>query len=141
MENPKTAQDVVQIIRQFYLDHSDDEFDRAENVTESRKLWSMLTALRGPDNGHDDLKEATTIPFRTAFFKEAAKSAGMQTGALVKSHSLNRERAKNFRLNLYTKASGIKDNKEIHFINHARLAFNAIGLKWEDINEEDYVKR
>ena len=59
VEKGATALDVLDVI---------DRFLASDGVAtdEKRALWDVLTALRGPDNGSDDMKNAATIPIRRA---------------------------------------------------------------------------
>lgn len=40
----------------------------------ARELWNILTALRGPDNGNDAIKDETTCVIRTKAFPQLANS-------------------------------------------------------------------
>jgi len=39
----------------------------------SKRLWNILSALRGPDNENEDLKSSTTAVLRSAAFQNTAK--------------------------------------------------------------------
>lgn len=43
-----------------------------EDHAAARKLWSILTALRGPDDGNDELKTRTTAIIRAKAFPKFA---------------------------------------------------------------------
>lgn len=53
--------------------------EEADNLHEARRLWRILTALRGPDNGSDDLKMVTTALIRGAVVPDFAKAGGALT--------------------------------------------------------------
>lgn len=93
-------------------------------VEEARSLWDVLTALRGPDNGNDAVKDETTLPIRrTAFPKMAAMSreAGdaNRTGAIFFPY--------------YSSPTGFSDvvrtsRPDGHFFYHTVQAARALGL-------------
>lgn len=43
---------------------------------ESKALWDIVTAMRGPDNGNDDLKDVTTTRLRRVIGLKAALADG-----------------------------------------------------------------
>ena len=113
---PKTAMEVVEVIRQFFAGQKDGRV----SYEEAGKLWNMLTALRGPDDESHDLKNAATIPFREAFLgEEAAYMVQQRQGALTKEYKGKKEHLK------------IRETmNEGHFRLHLVNAFKAIGLEW-----------
>lgn len=66
----KTAREMLDLIDDFFTDMS-------IPVDESRKLWDVLSALRGPDEIHrvdstPNQKATATIPIRRAAFPKVA---------------------------------------------------------------------
>jgi hypothetical protein len=96
-----------------------------------RDLWHILTALRGPDNGREDVKSATTGIIRAAVF-------GLDAGRMLQEFAVVEffDRLAGLRVNehalCYRAANQHEDNW--HFINHAQKAFRALGLTWETNN-------
>lgn len=90
------------------------------NDTEGGKLWSILTALRGPDDGDGSLKKATTAVIRHHIGVHAANLGGAVANPDSETLALFR---RNFAFGSYN-----------HFIFHAKLAFIALGLKWGAVN-------
>jgi hypothetical protein len=67
---PTTALEVLDIIDTLL----------AQRNRESRYLWGVLTALRGPDSADESLKVATTAGIRTAAFPLTAVVASPSPG-------------------------------------------------------------
>lgn len=55
-----TMKEVLDVIDEFLVQHGRDN--------EGAMLWDVLTALRGPDSGDDEVKQATTVHIRAAAF-------------------------------------------------------------------------
>jgi len=97
-------------------------------TTEGQKLWAVLSALRGPDISHlgdkvdVSIKEATTSVIRWKIGVNK-NNAG---GAIVKPDS---EWALGIRQWLE------KEYSHHHFVIHAKWAFSALGLKWDELNQ------
>lgn len=88
---------------------------------ESYCLWHVLSALRGPDDGDDYIKRATTAVIRQAI--------GMKNDtvpALVREDSSTSK----------TKRVEMDDGSYNHFKCHAISAFRALGLDWDRVNPE-----
>lgn len=114
---PKTAMEVVEIIRQFFAGQE----NGGVSYKEAEKLWDMLTALRGPDDENFRLKDAVTVPFREAFLgEEAAIMVQQHQGAFTREHRSNKKEHLKIR---ETMSDG-------HFRGHLKKAFKAIGLDW-----------
>lgn len=86
----------------------------------SRALWDILTALRGPDDGDEQVKDAATIPIRRAAFPKLAElMIGLNpTGALF--HRWNSGGAHT----PYVEPT----DAATHFRVHATQAARALGL-------------
>lgn len=113
-KRPRTAEEVMQIMRQFFLD-----MDKKGTGEESKKLWDIMTGLRGPDSDRDIEKDAITIHIRQAMLGEAASVVGYAAGVFVKPKENDPEKIRR-----------IRDNSSGHFRYHAVDAFIALGLKW-----------
>jgi hypothetical protein len=49
-----------------------DAFFTTEDLKDTKPLWDILSALRGPDNSDEEVKDSTTIPIRCAAFPKLA---------------------------------------------------------------------
>lgn len=121
----KDAKEVIHMLREAYA-----EMDFEEQC----KLWDILTALRGPDNGRDDVKNATTAIIRAAVF---GAEAGTQLAerAFVKFQ----DETEYVEMRTHLTDSLEKDklvDTQYHFYDHAIQAFRALGLSWLQSNEE-----
>ena len=85
----------------------------------SKNLWNVLSALRGPDNmyGVSAGKSCTTGVIRWA--------AGITPGPTWMVAVPDAQRYANARKTL----------EDSHFVIHARRAFIALGLKWDEVNK------
>lgn len=99
-------------------------------------LWSVLTALRGPDNDDMVLKERTTAPIRTLAFPNLAPShsygrnvgygsgpAGTSVAMVVKGGDATVRLTAAEDSERLTAAGDSAD----HFINHVEAAAKALG--------------
>lgn len=108
---PRTLRQALDFIQEMLSDRS-----------YSLELWNVLTALRGPDSRNRKIKYATTALIRSAAFPkrpcEDLSVFGVDSPALAERrreiHDLN------------------------HFQEHAKDAFDALGLKWGEANGEDH---
>ena len=82
---------------------------------EGHKLWCVLTALRGPDDGKG--KNATTAVIRHAIGIKYSIFATVLP---------DDEIAATFRK---------QTNLDFHFACHAKDAFSVLGLNWESVNK------
>jgi hypothetical protein len=84
------------------------------------ELWSILTALRGPDNQSEMAKDATTAIIR--------HTLGLKNGniGLFISHKDNEYYAK--------LRTSVREYSGHHFHYHAKKAFKALNLKWDEVN-------
>lgn len=107
--NQSTATDALKVIRKVMQTYY---------TGEARKLWDILTALRGPDNQDIELKLATTAVIRHAVYGYVNHG-----GTAAPDNSIRcAYRAK------LDEAGYTKDTD--HFINHAKDAFKHLNLKW-----------
>lgn len=125
MADPRTKEEALDVLRGFFLDESIEEFEK-------RKLWNILTALRGPDNSNDfSTKEATTAVVRAHFFwkdghipRDFIDRGRDLFGSIIREdstrHALKRVR---------------DDDGGVHFRSHVLKAFDAFGLKWDESNQ------
>lgn len=90
--------------------------------SEGFKLWSVLTALRGPDNDDEVVKKATTAVIRWKVGIPKDNSGG----AVVNADS---SEYKNIRVGLTSEFCSP------HFLVHVQNAFTALGLEWSGVNE------
>lgn len=91
---------------------------------ESTKLWSVLTALRGPDNYELEAKEVT-IKIRRAAFPEIAARVGTQPNSSTGWDIANNPMFVSD--NPTRQASRIAGDQ--HFSIHAEWALKALGLE------------
>lgn len=100
-----------------------------------REFWDIVSAMRGPDgpvSGISDVvaKQATTAVIRWWVFRlsgltdeqiwDLGLSADRNADELGYVETRNRLQA--------------TDNDGSHFLYHARAAFKALGLKWDELN-------
>lgn len=97
--------------------------ERADSWRDGKRLWDVMAALRGPDEKENYTKAATTTVIRYAAFGYAPRNYGADVYADQPSFAEER------------KAKwGDPDDATSHFIRHAASAFNALGLKWGELN-------
>lgn len=84
-------------------------------------LWNILTALRGPDNGDNLLKEATTAVLRHKLWLDEW-SIGLFASNPDEQALLE-----------IRKQIDVGENS--HFTRHIMAAFKSIGLNWNGVNE------
>jgi hypothetical protein len=100
---------------------------------QSRKLWAVLTALRGPDSDDSYEKYATTSVIRHAI--GLRKSVA---GAIVNADSAENAA---IRMNIFplelSHFGGLRLRKWTHFSHHVKLAFEALGLVWDKDNSKE----
>lgn len=79
------------------------------------QIWDIISALRGPDNEDSILKTATTevIRHKLGFYEQYF---------FVSPDDYNQV--------IYRKGMNVGS----HFYLHARSAFRALGLNWNDVN-------
>lgn len=125
------ARDILDEIDEFLSNESNDYKER-------EKLWSVLTALRGPDTGIEKVKFSTTSVIRKTAFPESFEEYDQdweneklfisRVGAFGASDS---DSFVAFRKHLTIATAGSND---WHFRNHAQMAFAALNLLWESKN-------
>lgn len=85
-------------------------------------LWNVLSALRGPDaEDNHELKLATTGVIRYHFL---GKTRGSMHGSTVLPDTEEAAKLRRQYTNVWS-----------HFISHAKDAFEALGLKWDEVNK------
>lgn len=94
-----------------------DEFLVQRN-TNSQDLWDILTALRGPDSEHNDIKHVTTVPIRSAAFPKTAKVAASDYGFV---------NGADFRGGEFSYDAANMDKSE-HFASHVVNAARRLGI-------------
>jgi hypothetical protein len=95
-------------------------------TNESKKLWWVLTALRGPDTDSERQKSATTSVIRHAVGLREWVGNGATTNP--DSHDALVHRTNSFSPNDY------------HFKLHAKKAFETLGLDWDRVNWTEFDK-
>jgi hypothetical protein len=100
--------------------------DHTIHSSERRGLWAVLTGLRGPDNLDWTDKDATTSVIRGAALGYDA--VGRYANVTTEDHLGYRDRREKLRRG----ADSACEN--LHFVMHAKDAFRALGLKWEENN-------
>ena len=88
-----------------------------KNNDQSESLWSVLTALRGPDSNDWDEKLPTTCVIRSVI--------GLRQDFDMATVEPETERNAGIRANI----------KSGHFRRHAVDAFNTLGLDWDALNK------
>lgn len=92
----------------------------------SRELWDILTALRGPDDCDELDKEATTGVIRWALLGYDAGEEDEGEKRVFWSSV--------FAPDSKEKAAHRRNMDRTHFSQHALRAFEALGLKWREVN-------
>lgn len=119
-QQPQTCQDVLKIIREFMAGSTAPDYDtRLEANIERKKLWDILSALRGPDDGNSDAKDAATAVIRWYVFKRTDIPGGMIINQDTPEYASYR----------------ISSARSYHFSRHVSAAFAALGLKLYEVNE------
>jgi hypothetical protein len=62
-----------------------DNFLTTADRYQAQDLWSILTALRGPDSDNDQIKYETTAVIRALAFPEAAKTTGQREDSVYQA--------------------------------------------------------
>jgi hypothetical protein len=110
---PKTKKLLKQIVK----------YINTAPYSEANALWHILTALRGPDSGKDDQKEATTCVIRHAL--------GLKKHSIINPDSTSRAKFRRDDVNLpYDNPNKL----QWHFKDHALGAFAALNLDWNKSN-------
>lgn len=89
---------------------------------ESRELWDVLTALRGPDNNREIDKNAATAVIRHAV---GLKGYTRDYSFVVLPDSVQSAEQRQVLE---------REIVDSHFRRHAQLAFEALELKWDEVN-------
>ncbi len=96
------------------------------NDDEQHYFWSVITATRGPDQKTANpnafcVKLATTGLIRVTAFPRAVIGGGLGDSIVADTNE-----------HLATRLA--LEPAHSHFCNHARSAFDALGLSWERVN-------
>lgn len=132
-------------------DNLDQIRDALLNTTIGNGLWSILTALRGPDVvlnsdeaktfgfNESRLKEATTAVIRHELYRGVERRESRPNGAIInpdsEAHRAVREAAWKACTDAALTSGGNGYKYLWHFTVHAKAAFLALGLKWDEVNE------
>ena len=112
-----TSEEVFAALKEFF------ESPDVDSV-EQRKVWTVLTALRGPDfPGTYHVKSSVTTVIRRKLF-----GGGSGIGEFADMER-DAKSSPSIRVSLQGK------QEWEHFLRHAREAFRVLGLKWEEVNE------
>lgn len=133
MTNRKTAADVLAALVE--------DFGVLPNE-ERKKVWDVLTALRGPDGVHDAddlLKQSTTCVIRRRLFGDAlSRLDPLGYPYAAQNGDTPARAAQRATCDLESvPVSAASKHPHAHFIRHAQRAFRALGLKWTSVNGED----
>jgi hypothetical protein len=91
----------------------------------ARQLWDVLSALRGPDNEHASIKYGTTAIIRAACFPKTYGDGNRDI--CIPATMCHDSEA-------YRLARSEAGTRGQHFANHARRAFDVLGLAWSEVN-------
>lgn len=100
------------------------------NSSTDGEFWDVISALRGPDMSNcNTLKYATTAVIR--------KKLGISENAGLSSY---KDYPSAVQVRIKFSDNTIKNNSSdpslsYHFLNHAQNAFNALCLKWDEVND------
>jgi hypothetical protein len=93
-----------------------------------QELWSVVTALRGPDNGNDTAKKATTCVIRhTLGFKNEVENDWIP-------FVVNPDEEANVSVREYLTHTRLFEEQG-HFYSHVKSAFVALNLEWDKVNK------
>lgn len=120
----KSAKGLLRTIGQFFRDPK-------VSTDEMRAAWSVLTALRGPDSGVDAVNSNAVIIDRIL-----AKHA---TTAVIRERVVGKHAAHAIGADVFEDSANKRDQRSVisqasHFGNHARRAFEALGMEWDEVN-------
>ena len=89
---------------------------------EAREMWNILSALRGPDtvDSHAE-KKCTTAVIRMKVLGQSLD--GKIPAIMEKDNSFKADNRVNIEFESY------------HFKSHMEYAFEALGLKWNEVNK------
>lgn len=112
----KTAKRMLKELRTFF---------RTADDKETAKLWDVLSALRGPDRPEQYIYKAATTGVIRQFVlpPRSSRRCGLTVVGDDQSSVERRAKLTNARV-------------RAHFYSHVRDAFDALGLKWDQVNEK-----
>jgi len=96
---------------------------------DGKKLWGILTALRGPDDDGLQAKWATTAVIRHAIGLNGYIN---EDEGYHFTENADEPAFVGVRKRIY---NGAGSAHSIHFIDHAMAAFDALGLEWNKVNK------
>lgn len=92
-----------------------------------QELWTVISALRGPDGGDDNFKQATTCVIRHKLgFRNEPENDWIP-------FVVNSDTLENTFIRKCLHRDRFKD-KYSHFYNHVRSAFVVLNLDWDNTN-------
>lgn len=112
---PETVKEVLEIIDAFLM--RDDH--------ESRDLWRILTALRGPDNDDERLKKTTTAVIRSKAFPRCHNKFS-QGGAFYSVNGAIFAKREQLEAGVDHTILGSIENGGWHFASHIESAESAL---------------
>ncbi len=129
----ETFKDVLKHIQSFL--ESDEIFSE-----EKRRLWDVLSALRGPDSEDSTLKNSTTAVIRWHALGNSVRYVGAITGFDDDDYATERvkEERKHRRYvgNMATDGNMATKRVYDHFHDHTINAFKALGLDYYNNNDK-----
>jgi hypothetical protein len=103
-----------------FLVHMKEYFrDRTISNVHKKRVWNVITALRGPDDENTFLKEATT-----AVIRHKVMGGHIPVGAIINPDN-----------DVYAKHRRNMDARYDHFSRHVMYAFDALKLDWNGTNK------
>ncbi len=118
IEEVKKRRDAVEILRSAY--------EEALRNEEGQNFWHLVTGLRGPDDERSTTKRSTTEVLRYHLFNEIIQrkrsKSPVETGGFLRSGDSKE---------LLTERLSLSSS---HFKGHMQNAFDAAGLKWDEVN-------
>ena len=95
---------------------------------DQQKVWAILTALSGPDN------ESASIQFKGATTGLIRGSLGINCTDIL-GYYITSEAHDNKNLLTLRKKFEMGEPRLSHFLDHALCGFQALNLKWNEVNE------
>lgn len=113
---PKTKQEFLRILDTFFASTDVEGEDKKE-------VWDILSALRGPDDDDLEKKLATTAILRAKVFPNGREWLETHVADIM-------DDCRGF----VSRRLSLPKTELEHFVEHARMAFRALGLKWDKEN-------
>jgi hypothetical protein len=120
-KEPATLRAMLDMIDRFLAVEYSYNSGSAAKYDNAGQLWTVLTALRGPDNGDTALKSQTTARIRSKAFPRCA----------ARYESAAHQRASFYRGEPTEIVVDLANNGHFdsHFVSHAESAAKVLGLK------------